>query len=507
MSEKPLSVSAGSVRDGTLAALVEASAAINASLELSTTLQAVARCAADVLDAEASSVLLLDKGRGKLVFQAAVGDRSDALLGEEFDADLGIAGRVASTGQAMLVTDVAGNDTFFKGIDDKCSFQTRGLIAAPMRCRDQIVGVVEVLNKRGDADFNERDLELLRIFANLAAISASNAKVHEALKKENVGLREGARPEETIVGDSPALGEVLQLCERVAGTDATVLLLGETGTGKELTARRVHAQSRRQAKPFIAVNCAALPETLLESELFGYEAGAFTGATARKLGRFELADAGTLFLDEIGDISASTQIKLLRVLQEREFVRVGGTQTVACDVRIIAATNRDLKSAMAEGGFREDLYYRLNVFPILLPPLRERREDIPLLVEHFVGRYAAELGRPRLEVEPPAMTLLREYDWPGNIREMRNVVERAVLLCDSTTLAVAHLPREIAADSGPAAQDAAPSTLEDYEKAMIIRSLEEHDWNQTQAAKALSITRDNLRYRLRKYGIERPKGG
>jgi transcriptional regulator with PAS, ATPase and Fis domain len=281
-----------------------------------------------------------------------------------------------------------------------------------------------------------------------------------------------------------------------------VLLLGETGSGKELTARRVHDLSPRRERPFIAINCAALPETLLESELFGHEAGAFTGASGQKLGRFELADRGTLFLDEIGDISQSTQVKLLRVLQEREFVRVGGTKTISCDVRIIAATNRDLKKAMQQGGFREDLYYRLNVFPVQLPPLRERTDDIPLLVTHFVERNSRELGLSPRQVSPEAMKLLCGYRWPGNIRELRNVIERAVLLCDSGVITPDLLPREITGE--PSQAESEPlGALEDYEKALIVKALEENEWNQTRAAQSLNISRDNLRYRLKKYQIRR----
>ena len=505
MSEKAVSVPSGFIDEGTLAALLEASAAINASLELPVTLNAIARSAADVLGAEASSVLLLDRQRNKLVFKAAVGARGEVLVGEEFEVDVSIAGRVAATGKPMLVPDVRQHPDFFRGIDEKFQFTTRGLLAAPLRYRDENIGVVEVLNKRGGQEFTERDLTILQVFANLAAISTSNAQMHEALKRENLGLREGARQEQPIVGSSGALKEVIQLCDRVAATNATVLLLGETGTGKELSARRIHAVSPRQARPFIAINCAALPETLLESELFGHEAGAFTGALGQKMGRFELADGGTIFLDEIGDISPSTQIKLLRVLQEREFVRVGGTQTITCDVRIIAATNRDLKNAMEKGGFREDLYYRLNVFPILMPPLRDRREDISLLVEHFVDLTAKDFGCPQPQVISEAASLLSAYRWPGNIRELRNVIERAVLLCDAGLISREQLPREIVGDLKPPAGEDVASTLEGYEKALIVKALEENGWNQTKAAAALGISRDNLRYRLRKYQIKRPE--
>ncbi len=497
------SVQTGALDERTLATLLAASAAINGTLELDEVLQAIAVSAADVLLAEASSVMLLDAARGRLVFKAAVGVDHSRLIGEEFDARLGIAGRVASTGRPEIALDARTHPHFYPGIDSKLEFTTRGLIAAPLRYRDRVLGVVEVLNKRDNSAFTEHDLEILQLFANLAAIGTSNATLHEEVKRENLSLREGAQTDDAIIGRSPALAEVLRLIDRVAATNATVLLLGETGTGKELSARRVHAMSPRSRKPIVAINCAALPETLLESELFGHEAGAFTGATHTKLGRFELADGGTLFLDEIGDISSSTQIKLLRVLQEKEFVRVGGVKPVSCDVRIIAATNRDLKKAMDQGEFREDLFYRLNVFPVHLPPLRDRRDDIPLLIEHFVERNARELGWRKPEVSPEAMELLCAYRWPGNIREMRNVIERAVLLCDTGRITPDTLPREIA--SGPRSEPIeAASALEGYEKAMIVKALEDADWNQTRAAASLGISRDNLRYRLRKYQIQRP---
>ncbi len=504
MAESGNPITSGSIDGPTLAALLEAAAKINSSLDLEKALQAIAQSAARVLDAQASSVLLLDRVRNKLVFKATVGATAGQLLGQEFDADRGIAGRVATTGRAEISPEARDDPDFYGEFDEQSQFRTRGLIAAPLHYRGEVIGVVEVLNKNGRRSFDERDLQTLRVFANLAALSTGNAQRHEDLKKENLSLREVSRPEQPIIGNSAALREVLQLCDRVAGTAATVLLLGETGTGKELSARRIHAQSPRRDKPFVAINCAALPETLLESELFGHEAGAFTGANATKLGRFEIANHGTLFLDEIGDISASTQIKLLRVLQEREFVRVGGQKTIACDVRIIAATNRDLQQAMERGEFREDLYYRLNVFPIHLPPLRERREDIPLLVNHFVERTVRELGWPCPKVTDEAMELMCAYRWPGNIREMRNVIERAVLLCDTGNITPENLPREIIGKAPRPRDESGGSALEGYEKAMIVRALEENDWNQTRAARALGISRDNLRYRLRKYGIRRP---
>ena len=258
-------------------------------------------------------------------------------------------------------------------------------------------------------------------------------RAEERVRKENVALREEidkASMFEEIVGSSAALKEVLSRVSKVAPTDATVLLTGETGTGKELIARAIHKRSQRSAKAFVTVNCAAIPQTLIGSELFGHEKGAFTGALQRRLGRFELADGGTIFLDEIGELPAETQSALLRVLQEREFERVGGTQSIRADVRVIAATNRDLKAAMMNGTFRSDLFYRLQVFPIEIPPLRERREDIPLLVEYFTDRYTSKMGKKIRSINRKSLDLLRSYFWPGNIRELQNVVERAVIVAE-----------------------------------------------------------------------------
>ncbi|MCG3136295.1 MAG: Nitrogen fixation protein VnfA [Phycisphaerae bacterium] len=487
-----------------LSALFEATTAINSSLDLPRVLQAIAQSAAAVMRAEASSVLLLDKRRDRLVFKAAVGDRSDALIGEEFDASLGVAGRVCKTGQPEVVTDVSKNKHFFKGIDDKSSFKTRGLIAAPLLQQGEILGVVEVLNKLGSDNFANQDIELLQIFANLAANGVRNAQAHDQLQKENEGLRTSMRMSDQIVGQSEALQQVLNLCNRVAPTNASVLLLGETGTGKEVFANYIHNRSPRRDKPFIAINCAALAETLLESELFGHEKGSFTGAVAQKIGRFELADNGSLFLDEIGEISPSVQVKLLRVLQEREFVRVGGTKTIACDVRILAATNRNLQKEMEEKRFREDLFYRLNVFPIHIPPLRERREDIALLVHHFTVRAATDMKIQRPEVDDDAMAALLAHRWPGNIRELQNVIERAVLMSDGQHVQLHHLPTDIAGHHATEQQQSGDSSLWGYERAMIIKALQNNRWNQSKAARELGISRDNLRYRVKKYNIQRP---
>ncbi len=483
--------------------LVDVLSMIMASLDPNSVLNGIAQAATKIMKAEASSVLALDKRREKLVFSAAAGPVGAELIGQEFDAKLGIAGRVIDRGVPEIVRDVATDPKFFKGIDQKSAFVTREMIAAPMIFRGEVIGVVEVINRVG-GDFENTDLETLGLFAALAASALDNACVHQRLKIENEGLRTSSMTQGGIIGQSEALHDVLVLCERVAKSTATVLLLGETGTGKELTARHIHDLSPRADKPFIGINCAALSETLLESELFGHEKGAFTGAVAKKLGRFELASGGSLFLDEIGDISAATQVKLLRVLQEKEFVRVGGTATVACDVRVIAATNRDLKAAIADGEFREDLYYRLNVFPIRLPPLRQRREDIPLLVQNFVETSAKDLGVDVPTVSTEVAALLTSHSWPGNIRELQNVVERMVLMCDGGEILPMHVPREIVGETREIINTSMETGLRGYERAMIVQALMENGWNQTKAAKTLNISRDNLRYRVKKYNIEKP---
>ena len=327
------------------------------------------------------------------------------------------------------------------------------------------------------------------------------------LREENRSLREalGKRySHPNMVARSPKMQEVLATVERVAPTNATVLLGGESGVGKDLVARAIHEKSKRVSGPFLKINSSAIPENLLESELFGFEKGAFTGAVASKPGKFELADKGTLFLDEIGDVPPATQVKLLRVLQEREFERLGGTKTVKVDVRLIAATNRDLREALEQGTFREDLYYRLNVVPIDIAPLRERREDIPDLVNLFVTRFAGESGKGIEGITPQAMQLLVNYHWPGNVRELQNIVERACALSKGPQLEAS----DIHIDARPSkAGNGAPGflpegmTLEQWEDEMVQEALKRANGNKSQAARLLGLSRNALRYRLSKIGI------
>jgi DNA-binding NtrC family response regulator len=327
------------------------------------------------------------------------------------------------------------------------------------------------------------------------------------LREENRSLREalGKRySHPNIVARSAKMQEVLATVERVAPTNSTVLLGGESGVGKDLIARAIHEKSRRASGPFLKINSTAIPENLLESELFGYEKGAFTGAAASKPGKFELADKGTLFLDEIGDVPPVTQVKLLRVLQEREFERLGGTKTIKVDVRLIAATNRDLRAALEEGTFREDLYYRLNVVPIDIAPLRERKEDIPELANLFITRFAGDSGKPIESISPEAMKILVNYHWPGNVRELQNIVERACALAKGSVLEASdiHLdvrPAKAANGSGGFLPDG--MTLEQWEDEMVREALRRANGNKSQAARLLGLSRNALRYRLSKIGI------
>ncbi|WP_425475010.1 sigma-54-dependent transcriptional regulator [Anaeromonas frigoriresistens] len=311
-----------------------------------------------------------------------------------------------------------------------------------------------------------------------------------------------------IIGESNNMKQVLDIVNRVATSNATVLITGESGTGKELIANAIHYTSDRAKMPYIKVNCGALPENLLESELFGHEKGSFTGAISKKLGRFERADGGTIFLDEIGEISLSMQVKLLRVLQEKELERVGGTETIKVDVRVLAATNKDLEEMIREGSFREDLYYRLNVIPLELPPLRDRKNDIPLLVQYFLDKYCKEIGRSKMEITEGALEILTKYQWKGNIRELENIIERLVILSRSNIITKRDLPKELISSDNHPVEYTLPEegiNLDKVEKSLIIQALEKVNFNQTQAAKLLGISRHTLLYRIDKHSIRNEK--
>ncbi len=494
----------GRVDRATLLALLDASRAISEALEPAEAFRLVSEHASRVLRAESASVLLHDAARDELVFQTVIDkSSSEAVEGFRFPASEGIAGQVFRSRRSVRVDDARQNRNFLSDVDKLAETRTRAIMAVPLIYRDAPLGVIEVINPTDGGTFSQDDLELLELFANLVAPSAQKTQRIERLHRENTVLRE-SMPAANFIGRSDAFAQVLAMCQKVAPTTTTVLLTGETGTGKEMAARAIHQMSPRESGPFVAVNCAALPESLIESELFGHEAGAFSGATSRKPGRFELADGGTLLLDEIGELDQPMQAKLLRVLENREFTTVGGTVSIPCDVRIVAATNRDLRAESDAGRFREDLYYRLNVFPIALPPLRDRSGDLPVLTEHLIAQLAPSMGVTAPTVSDSAMGCMLAYSWPGNVRELRNVVERAALLADDEILP-SHLPPEVAKASAASPEVSEPrSALAEQEVKLVVAALEENDWNQSAAARQLGITRDILRYRVKRYGLKRP---
>jgi Nif-specific regulatory protein len=385
---------------------------------------------------EASSLLLLNTENNKLYFEIALGSKGPDVQQFSLNLGEGIAGWVAQNNRSLIVNDVDRDKRFFSDISRQIGYTTRSILAVPMRIKEECVGVIELINKRGGGHFAQEDLQWLEIFANQAALAIVNARSFQQVQTENSLLRGEIddRSYVEFVGNSKAITDCLAIARKAAATDSSVLISGESGVGKELIAEQIHLNSPRRDGPFIRVNCAALPESLIESELFGHVKGAFTDAAQDRRGRFELSDGGTIFLDEIGEVPLNVQAKLLRVIQNHVFEKVGASEPMSSDVRILAATNRNLARAIEDGAFRQDLYYRLNVLPIVVPPLRDRREDIPLLAEHFLGIYSREMAKKVKAVTPEAMSVLMRYDWPGNVRELQNVIERAVVL--SSTKAI-----------------------------------------------------------------------
>jgi DNA-binding NtrC family response regulator len=359
--------------------------------------------------------------------------------------------------------------------------------------------------KAGAIDYITKPIEFDELLLLVDRVSERRTLIreNELLRKE---LKEKGVTTDQIIYRSENIGALINMAGRVAASRATILIQGESGTGKELMAKLIHNLSPRSGRPIISVNCSALHENLLESELFGHEKGAFTGASARRLGRFEEADGGTLFLDEIGELSQSVQVKLLRFLQEREFQRVGGNQTIRSDVRIISATNRDLEARVKQGAFREDLFYRLNVVVMSMPPLRERKDDIPLLIDHFINRYSAENGKGIAGLSREAHDLLLKYDYPGNVRELENIIERAVVIARDTVISMEDLPfgEEAVYHGDPARKDEGllRDSMEELEKKLIIEAMEKTGEHQTRAAEILGISERMLRYKLKKYGLK-----
>jgi Nif-specific regulatory protein len=425
---------------------------------------------------------------------------------------LGIAGRVAESGQPVVVPVLRHDAAALSELCDSPRWHDAGwnLVAVPVRSGDATEGVLcAYFGERDPEGYAER-LRVLEIVASsissalLSSPAVSDARPASTTSRDEPTQTQRKDPFEyaNMVGASAAMRQIYELTAQVARTNATVLLRGESGTGKELVARAIHHNSARAAMPFVEVNCAALPEPLFESELFGHERGAFTGAHARKKGRFELAEGGTLFLDEIGELSPATQAKLLRVLQFREFERVGGTQTLRTDVRVVAATNADLARAVQDGRFREDLYYRLDIFTITLPPLRDRRSDIPQLAEHFLAKLAARHQQRVSRISSGALDLLMQHDWPGNVRELENVIERAVVVCNGSVMEERDLPEGLRRALPRTTPRTLSDAVEQLEREMIEQALRSERGSVAGAARALGTTERVLRYKTQKLAID-----
>jgi Nif-specific regulatory protein len=480
--------------------LFQMTSSLSSTLELSKILNIIIESAKTLLKAEASSLLLLDESTDELYFASATGDVSERLKNLTVPIDKGIAGVCVRSGKPQVVDDTLSNREFYPGIDKRTGFETRSIIAAPLIIKGKTIGVIEVLNKRNNNTWSDSDREIIIIIAFQAAQVIQNAKMHLRLQEQQNLLKNEIDSRYAIISASEEFKKVLTLVEKVAASTSTILLLGENGTGKELIARYIHRLSKRKDGPFIAVNCAAIPATLLESELFGHEKGAFTGATGLHRGRFELAHQGTIFLDEIGDLPLETQTKMLRVLQEREFERLGGTKVIKVDVRVIAATNQNLQDKIQEKLFREDLFYRVNVFPIRIPPLRERKDDIPLLAQHFLDIYSRDMNKVVQHIDKDVMDTLLAYPWPGNVRELQNVIERAVVLATGETLdrSCLMLPAEhlkIMLPEGQGLKEAVEAFKINYIRSVI----DQCGGNQAKASKILKIQASYLSRLLVKY--------
>jgi Nif-specific regulatory protein len=479
--------------------IIQISTLINSTLEIDEVLKRIMHSANRVVRAESSSLLLIDETTNELYFHVALGDKGEEVKKFTLKMGEGIAGWVAKHSKPLIVPDVHSDSRFYQDISKKINYPTKSILCVPLKLKNKTIGVLEVINKIGGGSFTTEDQDLLETFSNLAGVAIANAQLYQDMKFENINLRkelvDGRQPVE-FIGVSRVIKEKLEMASQVADTNTTVLLLGESGTGKELFAEHIHFMSKRKNKPLIKVNCAAIPEKLIESELFGHVKGAFTDAIADKMGKFELADTGTIFLDEVGDLSYPMQSKLLRVLQDRIIQRVGGTTSKKVDVRLIAATNKNLYEEVKNNRFREDLFFRLNVFPIYIPPLRERKEDIEPLANHFLEKFNHELKKNIKGFSSEVVEALKSYYWPGNVRELQNVIERSVVLCkeDTITLKDLYLGNENISARGVEIEPVLPlkEAINDFKREYIIKVLEKVGWKQTKASSILKIQRTYL---------------
>ncbi|MBU0945100.1 MAG: nif-specific transcriptional activator NifA [Proteobacteria bacterium] len=507
-------------------ALSEICKLIGRAVHLDTTLSRVLKVLHDILHMERATLVLLDQNRQRLSIKASYGLSVEEEQRGIYGLSEGICGQIFQSGSPCVVPDVHSEPLFLNRTGARSGIRKEGLsfLGVPVKVEESPVGVLTVDHLFGPEVSFEEDLSFLEIVATLIGqflvLHHAISKKEEQLVEENKSLKAELHSRfnrHYIIGNSVVMQEVYWTIEKVAPSRATVLLLGESGTGKELVARAIHEASKRKNKPFIKVNCAALPENLLESELLGHDKGAFTGATTAKPGRFEMADGGTIFLDEIGELPILLQSKLLRVLQEQQFERIGGTRTLTVDVRVIAATNVDLQANVDQGLFRSDLYYRLNVVPLQLPALRERRDDIPLLIDHFL-RSSNERNDKEVMLATTALDFLTTYEWPGNVRELQNLIERMVILADDEIIHIgdlrthmSKLPVPSRSTQNEALAAAAPvkvltghSSLQDLERQEIEASLRRNGWVQARAARELGLTQRQIGYRIKKLKLTKP---
>jgi Nif-specific regulatory protein len=496
-----------------LSDLLEVSQTLGTTLNLKASLTRILEVLEESRGTLSGAIFLKDDDAGDLPVEAATGAAAVSAKNARYRMGEGITGRVVASGKTVVVPRVTREPLFLDrtGVFKKSGKEEMTFVCVPIKADNRSVGALAVgLPYHKDRSYDQEG-KFFGIVASMIGQAVRVYKLQEADKKrlldENTKLRQELRERydiRNIVGSSRAMQQVYEHVAQVAPSQTTVLIRGESGTGKELVAHAIHYSSPRAKKPFIKVSCGALPESLIESELFGYEPGAFTDARAQKKGRFELANGGTLFLDEVGELSASTQIKFLRVLQEREFERLGGVQSIKVNVRVVAATNKDLEAAVKEGTFREDLYYRLNVYSIYMPPLRERRPDIPLLADHFIEKYAHAHGKDVRRIATSAIDMLMSYHWPGNVRELENCIERAALVCEGGVIHAHHLPPSLqtAEVSGTLPRQSLKEALGAYEKDLILDALKSARGNRAKAARLLDTTERIIGYAVRKYALE-----
>ena len=502
-----------------LSTLLEVSQALSGTLNLKSSMQRVLQILIRHHGVVRGMVTLLRDGELHVEAIEGFDDRARSV---SFKVGEGITGQVVQSGKPIVVPRVSKEPEFLNRMPRRADIPRHELsfICVPILVQRTTAGTLAVdLKFKPERDF-ESSVKFFGIVSSMIAQALNVQRLVEEERRrlvdENTHLRQELRERydfSNIIGTSGPTRQMYEQVAQVAQTNTTVLIRGESGTGKELIAHAIHYNSLRAKKPFVKVSCAALPDTLIESELFGYEKGAFTGANARKKGRFELADGGTIFLDEIGDINLGTQVKLLRVLQEREFERLGGTESVRVNVRVIAATNKDMEKAIAEGTFREDLYYRLNVFTIFVPPLRDRKADMLLLADHFLEKFSREHGKVIKRISTPAIDMLMSYHWPGNVRELENALERSVLVCDGQVIHGHHLPPSLqtADASGTVTRVSLKDAVEGFERDLIQDALKTTRGNRAKAARLLDTTERILNYKVRNLGVDvrrfRPSDG